>query len=111
MAKVTVQNLWKRYGDVQALRDLSFTCAEGEFFCLLGPAGAGKTTTIKIIAGIESPDRGEVFFGDQPVTDLPPWGRDVAVAFETYALYPQKTVRENLSFPLRAPTRKKKLSE
>ena len=111
MAKVTVRNLWKRYGDVQALRDLSFECAEGEFFCLLGPAGAGKTTTIKIIAGIESPDKGEIFFGNQPVTDLPPWERDVAVAFETYALYPQRTVRENLSFPLRAPTRKEKLSE
>ncbi|MGC8837076.1 MAG: ABC transporter ATP-binding protein [Anaerolineae bacterium] len=111
MAKVTVRNLWKRYGDVQALRDLSFECAEGEFFCLLGPAGAGKTTTIKIIAGIESPDRGEIFFGEQPVTDLPPWERDVAVAFETYALYPQRTVRENLSFPLRAPSRKEKLSE
>lgn len=111
MAKITVQNLWKRYGEVQALQDLSFECAEGQFFCLLGPAGAGKTTTIKIIAGIEMPDKGEVFLGDQCVTDVPPWDRDIAVAFETYALYPQRTVRENLSFPLRAPRRKEKLSE
>jgi len=111
MAKITVQNVWKRYGEVQALQDLSFECAEGQFFCLLGPAGAGKTTTIKIIAGIEMPDRGEVFLGDQCVTDVPPWDRDIAVAFETYALYPQRIVRENLSFPLRAPKRKEKLSE
>ncbi|MBC7223929.1 MAG: ABC transporter ATP-binding protein [Anaerolineae bacterium] len=111
MAKIAVRNLCKRYGDVQALQGLSFACTEGQFFCLLGPAGAGKTTTIKIIAGIEMPDEGDVFVGDQCVTDVPPWDRDIAVAFETYALYPQRTVRENLSFPLRAPKRKEKLSE
>jgi len=108
MAKITVQNLSRQYksGEIQALRDVSFECQDGEFFCLLGPAGAGKTTTVKLVAGIESPDGGEVLLDDTPVTTTEPWERDVAVAFETYALYPQRTVRENLTFPLQAPGRK-----
>ncbi len=107
MAKITVRNLSKRYnGKVQALRAVGFECADGEFFCLLGPSGAGKSTTVKVIAGIETADKGEVLLDDTSVTDMPPWERDVAVAFETYALYPQLTVRENLRFPLQAPIRK-----
>ncbi|MCS6907940.1 MAG: ABC transporter ATP-binding protein, partial [Anaerolineales bacterium] len=82
-----------------------------KFFCLLGPAGAGKTTTIKLIAGVEPVDQGKIFMDDQEVTHLLPNQRDVAVAFETYALYPQRTVRENLAFPLRAPIRRKEWSE
>jgi multiple sugar transport system ATP-binding protein len=113
MAKITVRNLSKQYkdGEVQALRDVSFECPDGEFFCLLGPAGAGKTTTIKLIAGIEPPDSGEVFLDDERITGVDPWERDLAVAFETYALYPQRTVRENLRFPLQAPAREDAWSE
>lgn len=113
MAKITVQELTKHYkgGEVRALRDVSFECEDGEFFCLLGPAGAGKTTTIKLIAGVEPTDSGNVFLSDEDVTDLLPQERNVAVAFETYALYPQRTVRENLSFPLRAPVRRDKWPE
>ncbi len=112
MAKITVQNLSKLYnGKIQALRDVSFECQDGEFFCLLGPSGAGKTTTIKLIAGVEPVDRGEVLLDGKSATDLPPWERDLAMAFETYALYPQRTVRENLRFPLQAPARKAKWSE
>ena len=107
MAKITVGNLWKEYdGKVQALRGVSFEVKDGEFFCLLGPAGAGKTTTIQAIAGTEALDRGTILLDDQDVTDTHPWHRDVAVAFETYALYPQRTVRENLRFPLESPLRK-----
>jgi multiple sugar transport system ATP-binding protein len=113
MAKISVQNVSKMYkgGEIQALKDVSFECEDGKFFCLLGPAGAGKTTTIKLIAGIEAIDKGQIFIDDQDITDLLPKDRDVAVAFETYALYPQRTVRENLAFPLRAPMRKGGMSE
>jgi multiple sugar transport system ATP-binding protein len=108
MARITVRNLSKQYkdGEIQALRDVSFDCQDGEFFCLLGPAGAGKTTTIKLVAGIEPPDSGEVLLDDEQIAGVDPWERDLAVAFETYALYPQRTVRENLRFPLQAPARK-----
>ncbi len=107
MAKITVRGLCKQYdGKVQALKDVSFECQDGEFFCLLGPSGAGKSTTIKAIGGIEPADKGQVLLDDQDVTDMHPWERDLAVAFETYALYPQLTVRENLRFPLQAPIRR-----
>jgi len=113
MAKIIVENISKGYknGQIQALRNLSFQCEDGRFFCLLGPAGAGKTTTVKLIAGIEPADSGKVSLDDQDVTYLEPKDRDVAVAFETYALYPHRTVRENLSFPLEAPMRKKEWPE
>lgn len=113
MAKITVQNLSKSYkgGDVKALQDVSFECADGKFFCLLGPAGAGKSTTIKAIAGIEPIDSGKVLYDQEDVSDLMPRDRDVAVAFETYALYPQRTVRENLAFPLQAPLRKGQMNK
>lgn len=113
MAKISIQNLSKSYkaGEVQALQKVSFDCEAGKFFCLLGPAGAGKSTTIKLIAGIEPADSGKVFYDGEDVTDMMPKDRDVAVAFETYALYPQRTVRENLAFPLNAPMRKEQLSQ
>lgn len=108
MAKITIQNLSKQYkgGQVQALNEVNFECVDGKFFCLLGPAGAGKTTTIKLIAGIEAANHGKILIDNEDVTDQMPWQRDVAVAFETYALYPQRTVRENLAFPIQAPIRK-----
>lgn len=108
MAKIEVKNIQKEYkgGQVNALKDVSFECADGKFFCLLGPAGAGKTTTIKLIGGVEAVDKGEIFFDGKAVTDILPMERDIAIAFETYALYPQRTVRENLLFPLQAPFRK-----
>lgn len=108
MAKITIQNLCKQYknGEVQALKDISLECRDGGFFCLLGPAGAGKTTTIKLLAGIEAADSGRILLDDVDITDQMPMHRDLAVAFETYALYPQRTVRQNLAFPLQSPLRK-----
>ena len=105
MAHVAVQEIWKTFGDTQALQGVSFEAKDGELFCLLGPSGAGKSTTIKVISGLEKPDRGEVIVDGQPITRLFPQERNVATAFESYALYPHLTVFDNLAFPLRAPIR------
>lgn len=105
MTEVRLDNISKRFGKVQALKDVSFSCAHGELFCLLGPSGAGKTTTLNAIAGIEKPDHGDIYVDGQRITDLMPQERDIAIAFESYALYPHLTVFDNLAFPLRAPGR------
>ncbi len=96
-----VTNLSKQYQNVQALQDISFECAGGEFLVLLGPPGAGKTTLLKIIAGLEEVSGGEIYFGDQLFTEVEPKDRDVSMAFEGYALYPHLTVFENIAHPLR----------
>ncbi|MBE0477771.1 ABC transporter ATP-binding protein [Candidatus Aerophobetes bacterium] len=110
MAEVKVENLTKSYGRLVAVNDVSFSCKDGEFFTFLGPSGAGKTTTLELIAGIKKPDSGKIYIGDELVNELPPQERDVAMAFENYSLYPHFSVYENIAFPLKAPTRKEKLS-
>ena len=110
MAEVKVENVTKSYGRLVAVNNVSFSCKDGEFFSILGPSGAGKTTTLELIAGIKKPDSGEIYIGDSLVNDLSPQERDVAMAFEKYSLYPHFSVYENIAFPLRAPTRKEKLS-
>ncbi len=111
MASVVLQDVWKTYGSVKALQGVEFEMGEGEMFCLLGPSGAGKTTTIRVISGVEKLDRGDILLGGKTIVGLMPRDRDVAVAFESYALYPQLTVFDNLAFPLRAPIRKAKYSK
>ncbi|MGH2614338.1 MAG: ABC transporter ATP-binding protein [Thermomicrobiales bacterium] len=111
MATVTLRGLSKRFGRTRAVENLDLTVDDGEFFVLLGPSGAGKTTTLGLIAGLETPDSGEIFLGDDEVTRVNPWKRDVAMAFESYALYPHMSVFDNIAFPLRAPTRYPRLSE
>lgn len=106
MSSVELRNIGKRYSDVVALNDLSFTVKDKEFFVLLGPTGAGKTTTLRIIAALTKQDSGSVFFDGQPVDDLVPADRDVAMVFQQYSLYPTMTVYDNLAFPLRSPLRK-----
>ena len=103
MATITVTNIGKTYGkDVTAVDDISFDVADGEFFVILGPSGAGKTTTLKSIAGLVDVDKGAVSIGGVDVTSVEPYHRNVAMAFESYALYPQKTVAENLASPLKS---------
>lgn len=108
MAKVTVQDVTKVYVDeksneqVLAVNRVSFTCDDGEFLVLLGPSGCGKTSTLRMIAGLEDINEGQIIIGETLANDLPPTERNVAMAFENYALYPPLTVRENLTFPLKA---------
>jgi multiple sugar transport system ATP-binding protein len=105
MAKLLLDRITKTFGKVTAVDNLSLEVSDGEFLVLLGPSGAGKTTTLKVIAGVETPTRGLVSIGDRVVNALEPQRRNVAMAYETYALYPHLNVGENLAFPLRAPGR------
>jgi len=100
---VRLEGIKKKYGQTEALRGVSLRCKEGEFFCLFGPSGAGKTSTLKIIAGIEKATDGNVFIGERLVNEVRPQDREVAMMFENYALYPHLTVFENLAAPLRSP--------
>jgi multiple sugar transport system ATP-binding protein len=103
MADVVTQFLSRHFGKTVAVDQVSLTCQDGELLILLGPSGAGKTTTLKLIAGLVEPTSGNVFIGGRDVTGLEPGERDVAMAFETYALYPHLSVYDNLAFPLRSP--------
>ncbi len=103
MADVVTQSLTKRFGKTVAVDQLSFACQDGELFVLLGPSGAGKTTTLNLIAGLVEPTSGKIFIGGRDAATLEPGDRDVAMAFESYALYPHFSVYENLAFPLRSP--------
>ncbi len=106
MAELRFEAVSKSFGDLTAVRELTLTLADGEFLVLLGPTGAGKTTTLRLAAGLERPDSGRVFIGGRDVTDWPPAARDVAFIFQTFSLYPHLDVRDNLAFPLRAPARR-----
>jgi ABC-type sugar transport system ATPase subunit len=103
MAGVRLEGVSKFYGKKVAVDNVNFECREGEFFSIVGPAGAGKTTILKMIAGIEKPSLGRIYFNDQCVNELPPQRRQVAMAFETYNLYPHLSVYENIAFPLTTP--------
>jgi len=98
-----VQNISKKYGKIEALKNVSFEVNPGEFFTIFGPPGAGKSTTLAVIAGITKPDDGSIFMDDLEINKLRPQDRDIAMVFESYSLYPHMTVFENLSFPLNSP--------
>src|SRR5271170_7716306 len=106
VAEVALVDVSKSFGAVDAVRDLSLAIADGEFVVLLGPTGAGKTTTLRLIAGLEQPDRGNVAIAGRVVTDQMPAERDVAFVFQQYSLYPHLTVYDNMAFPLRSPVRR-----
>ena len=101
MAKVVIEHLTKHFGDVIAVNDLTLEIVDREFLTLLGPSGCGKTTTLNIIAGLEDPTSGRVFFDEHDVTNVPPERRDIAMVFQTYALYPHMRVYDNIAFGLR----------
>ena len=102
MARLELRNLTKRYGAVDAIADVSVDVADGELLVLLGPSGSGKSTILKVVAGIETADSGEIWIGDERVDTLLPRSRDVAMVFQSYALYPHMSVFSNLAFPLRS---------
>src|SRR3954466_12595222 len=106
----------KHFGEAVALRSLDLDVPEGRFLVLLGPSGCGKTTALRILAGLETPTAGKVLIGDRDVTRLQPRDRDVAMVFQSYALYPHMTIADNIGYPLRirkvdAATRAKKIAE
>ncbi|MEO8756636.1 MAG: ABC transporter ATP-binding protein [Devosia sp.] len=105
MARIRLQNVTKTFGQHTALADFSLDVADGEFFVLLGPTGAGKTTTLRLIAGLEKLTSGNVFINEVDVADWGPAERDTALVLQQYSLYPRLTVRENLVFPLRSKVR------
>ncbi|MEO8027804.1 MAG: ABC transporter ATP-binding protein, partial [Bryobacteraceae bacterium] len=99
--KLVVDKLSKLFGSRYAVRDVSFTAEEGEFVVLLGPSGCGKSTLLRMIAGLETPDEGAVRLGDREITKLEPRDRDIAMVFQSYALYPHMTIESNIGYPLR----------
>ncbi|MEM8555949.1 MAG: ABC transporter ATP-binding protein, partial [Pseudomonadota bacterium] len=103
MADVTLSNVSKSFKSVQAVQDVSLRIPDGSFVVLLGPTGAGKTTTLRLIAGLEQADDGEISIGGRVVNGETPAQRDVAMVFQQYSLYPHLKVRDNLAFPLRSP--------
>ena len=103
MAEVTLQSLTKRFGKTVAVDQVDLVCDDGRVLALLGPSGAGKTTTLRVTAGLVAPTSGRVLIGGRDVTLLEPADRNIAMAFESYALYPHLSVYENLAFPLRSP--------
>ena len=102
MAGVTFNGVTKRFDSVVAVRDLTLEIADQEFLVLLGPSGCGKSTALRMIAGLEEPTAGTISIGDEIVNDIEPKDRDVAMVFQTYALYPHMTVRRNIEFPLKS---------
>ncbi|VBB09390.1 transport-associated ob type 2 [Lucifera butyrica] len=101
MATVTLQNISKQFANHTAVATMNLTIADGEFLVLVGPSGCGKTTTLRMIAGLETPSSGNLFIGETDVTHREPKDRDIAMVFQNYALYPHMTVRANLAYSLR----------
>jgi multiple sugar transport system ATP-binding protein len=101
MAKVSFRHVWKKYGDTEAVKDLNIECDDGSFLSILGPSGCGKSSTMRMVAGLEHISAGDILFDGRRINELAPKDRDVAMVFENYALYPHKTVFENMANPLK----------
>ncbi|MGB0658926.1 MAG: ABC transporter ATP-binding protein [Mangrovicoccus sp.] len=107
MANVTIDNVVKRYGATQVMYGVSVDIEDGEFVVLVGPSGCGKSTLLRMLAGLEEISDGTIAIGDKVVNDVPPKERDIAMVFQSYALYPHKTVFDNIGFPLKMAKRPK----
>lgn len=101
MASVTYRNVYKRYGDVVVIEDLNLDIEDKEFVVFVGPSGCGKSTSLRMLAGLEEISDGEILIGDRVVNDIPPKDRDIAMVFQSYALYPHMTVYDNMAFGLK----------
>lgn len=101
MASVTFRHVWKRYGNTAAVKDLNIEIADREFLVFVGPSGCGKSTSLRMLAGLEEISEGDILIGDRIVNNVAPKDRDVAMVFQSYALYPHMTVYENMAFGLR----------
>jgi multiple sugar transport system ATP-binding protein len=101
MASVTYEHVTKRYGDVYAVNDLNISIADREFLVFVGPSGCGKTTSLRMLAGLEEISNGKIYIGDRVVNDVPPKDRDIAMVFQSYALYPHMSVYDNMAFGLK----------
>jgi len=106
MSSVRLENINKNFGNIKAISNLNIQINDGEFFVLLGPTGAGKTTTLRLISGLDEPDSGNIFFNDELMNNIQPAFRDTSYVFQQYSLYPHYSVYDNLAFPLRSPLRK-----
>src|SRR5690242_7468396 len=102
MGSVVFEGVTKRFGDVIAVRDLTLAVEDREFLVLLGPSGCGKSTALRMIAGLEEPSEGKIWIGDELVNEVEPQDRDIAMVFQSYALYPHMTVAHNIEFPLKS---------
>ncbi|RJR18470.1 MAG: ABC transporter ATP-binding protein, partial [Nitrospiraceae bacterium] len=107
MADISYENISKSFGNVRVISDLTLRIDDGEFFTFVGPSGCGKSTLLNITAGLEDPTSGVIRFGGRSVNELSPAERDVAMVFQSYALYPHMTVYENMAFPLKMKKQKK----
>ena len=101
MAKVTLENVSKTFGEVEAVKGISLDVEDREFLVLLGPSGCGKSTTLRMIAGLEELSGGNIYIGGKLVNNVPPPERDIAMVFQDYALYPHMTVYQNMAFGLK----------
>src|SRR5678815_3309317 len=98
---IEFRNVSKHFGGTLVVDDLSVEIEDGEFVVLLGPSGCGKTTTLRMLAGLETVTSGDIYVGDERINDVPTQRRDLAMVFQSYALYPHMTIRENIAYPLR----------
>ncbi|NTV61974.1 MAG: ABC transporter ATP-binding protein [Oscillochloris sp.] len=101
MAGITFDHVWKRFGEVTVLKDLNIEIHDGEFLVLVGPSGCGKSTALRCLAGLEEISDGRILIGDREVNDVPPKDRDIAMVFQSYALYPHMSVYDNMAFGLK----------
>lgn len=109
MASVTYRNVWKRFGDVSVITNLNIDIADGEFLVFVGPSGCGKSTSLRMLAGLEEITDGEILIGDRVVNNVAPKDRDIAMVFQSYALYPHMTVYDNMAFGLKLRRTPKKI--